>query len=190
VQLWGTPDLRERLRPTLKWSSRGADDGGVTSLRALAGRFCRRRSCGDRGAALVEFAFILPILAMLVFGMLTGGIVMNRKASLTHATREAARYGATVPIDQLGTTDAWADHVRDVAVERSGGELTSGQICVALMDGTTVEASTGGSACIDGDINTGHRVQVTATLSDQEINAILLRVPVTVESEATAKYEE
>jgi Flp pilus assembly protein TadG len=127
---------------------------------------------------------------MLVFGMLTGGIVMNRKLSLTHATREAARYGATVPIDQLGTPDAWADHVQQVAVERSGGVLTAAQICVALMDGTTVEASTDGAACIDDDIDTGHRVQVTAILPEQQINAIIMRVPITVESDATAKYEE
>ena len=148
------------------------------------------RGRGDGGAALVEFAIILPLLAMLVFGMLTGGMVMNRKLSLTHATREAARYGATVPIDQLGTPDAWAEHVRDVAVERSGGVLEAAQICVSLMDGTTVEASTTGAACIAGDINTGHRVQVTATLADQQINAIMVRVPITVESDATAKYEE
>ena len=150
----------------------------------------RRRGAGDRGAALVEFALILPLLAMLVFGMLTGGIVMNKRLSVTHATREAARYGATVPIDQFGTPDAWAGHVRDVAVERSGGVLTAAQICVALMDGAVVEASTGGAACIADDINTGHRVQVTATLPDQELNGIIVRVPITVESDATAKYEE
>ena len=127
---------------------------------------------------------------MLLVGMLSGGILMNRRMSVTHATREAARYGATVPLDQLGTPDAWADHVRDVAVERSGGVLSDAQICVALIDGTTLEASTGGEPCIDGDIDTGHRVQVTATLPDESINAIFLQVDVTVESDATAKYEE
>ena len=58
------------------------------------------------------------------------------------------------------------------------------------MDGTTVEASTDGAACISDDIDTGHRVQVTATLPDQAINGIVVRVPVTIESDATAKYEE
>ena len=97
----------------------------------------RRHRCrSDRGAALVEFAIIFPVLAMLVFGMLTGGIVMNKRMSVTHATREAARYGATVPVEQLGTPDAWADHIQDVAVERSGGELEADDICVALMDGS------------------------------------------------------
>jgi Flp pilus assembly protein TadG len=149
-----------------------------------------RRCCGDHGAALVEFAIVLPLLAMLVFGMLTGGIVMNRRMSLTHATREAARYGATVPIEQLGTPAAWANHVRDVGVERSGGELEAANICVALVNGATVEASTSGAACIAGDIDTGRRVQVTATLPDQEIDAIVTHIEVTLESDATAKFEE
>jgi Flp pilus assembly protein TadG len=151
----------------------------------------RRQRCrSDRGAALIEFAIIFPILAMLVFGMLTGGVVMNKRMSVTHATREAARYGATVPVEQLGTPAAWADHIQDVAVERSGGQLSADDVCVALMDGTTVTASTGGAPCIADDINTGQRVQVSATMPEQEINAIIVRVPVAIASDATAKFEE
>ena len=60
----------------------------------------------------------------------------------------------------------------------------------SLLDGTTVEASTGGVACIPDAVDTGHRVQVTAVLPDQEINGIIVRVPITVESDATAKYED
>ena len=157
--------------------------------RAIAGR--PSIAVGSRRPPSIEFAIIFPLLAMLVFGMLSGGIVMNRRLSVTHATREAARYGATVPIDQLGTPDAWAAHVRDVAVERSGGVLSGrpdlrgphGRHHRGGVDRAARRAST-------DDIDTGHRVQVTATLPDQEINGIFVRVPVTVESDATAKYEE
>ncbi len=127
---------------------------------------------------------------MLVFGMLTGGIVMDRRMSLTHATREAARYGATVPIEQFGTPADWAEHVQDVGVERSGGVLEASNICVALMNGATVEASTSAAGCIVGDIDTGRRVQVTATLPDQHIDAILTDIEITLESDATVKFEE
>ena len=76
-------------------------------------------------------------------------------------------------------------------MERSGGELSDGDRSAwRSWTARTVEASTGGAACIAGDIDTGHRVQVTATLPEQEIDAIIVRVPVTVESDATAKYEE
>lgn len=153
-------------------------------------RSTHRRCRGERGGALIEFAIILPLLVMLVFGMLSGGIVMDRRASVNHGTREAARYGATVPLEQFGTPDAWADHIQAVAVERSSGVLDAEDVCVALMNGATLEASTDGAACISGDIDTGRRVQVTGELADQEINAIVASFPVGVQSDATAKYEE
>jgi len=37
---------------------------------------------GSRGAAIVEFALILPLLSMMLMGMLTGGMALNRKQEL------------------------------------------------------------------------------------------------------------
>jgi Flp pilus assembly protein TadG len=146
--------------------------------------------------ALVEFAIIMPVLFMIVFGMLTGGMVMNRQLSLTHATREAARYGATVTQDQYPPAQ-WAQHVREVAVQRSGGELAAANVCVALVGQnaanppqTVVYSSTNGtSPCIADGVHSW-RVQVTATLPGQEINGIFFSVPLTLTSDATAKHEE
>ena len=44
-----------------------------------------------RGAAAIEFALILPILVMLVFGIFEFGRVYNAKLTLSNAAREAAR---------------------------------------------------------------------------------------------------
>jgi hypothetical protein len=44
-----------------------------------------------RGAAAVEFAIILPLLVMFVFGIIEFGIVFYNKAMITNASREAAR---------------------------------------------------------------------------------------------------
>ena len=38
----------------------------------------------ERGAAAVEFAIILPVLVMLVFGIVEFGFVFNRWLSMTH----------------------------------------------------------------------------------------------------------
>ena len=38
-----------------------------------------RSEPGERGAALVEFALILPVFMMLVLGMFSGGIAYNHK---------------------------------------------------------------------------------------------------------------
>ena len=45
------------------------------------------------GASAVEFAVILPILLLLVFGIIEMGFVLFDKAMITNASREGARTG-------------------------------------------------------------------------------------------------
>ena len=47
----------------------------------------------QKGAALVEFAIVLPLLLMLVFGMIEFSIMFYDKAVITNASREGARAG-------------------------------------------------------------------------------------------------
>ena len=51
----------------------------------------RRRRRGERGAAAVEFALVMPILFMLVFGIVDFGYAINRHSVINNATRDAAR---------------------------------------------------------------------------------------------------
>ena len=48
----------------------------------------------DRGQALVELAFVLPILLMLVFGVIEFGRIYSAQLELNHVAREGARMGA------------------------------------------------------------------------------------------------
>jgi Flp pilus assembly protein TadG len=50
-----------------------------------------RSTAGERGAAAIEFALILPILVILVFGVIEFGRVFNAQISITNAAREGAR---------------------------------------------------------------------------------------------------
>lgn len=171
----------------------------------------------DSGASLVEFALILPVFMMLLFGMITVGIALNDKQQMTHATREGARYAATVPAAQSfdlngnGTPDeageTWAEVVRSVVRERSVDTLGDADICVSLVQGspaavvdgdakyTTNVVSGTPTPCIVGQTypvtatDNGRRVQVTAT-RDAEIDLVLFgSYPVTMDVEATAKSE-
>jgi len=47
----------------------------------------------QKGAALVEFAIVLPLLLVLVFGMIEFSIMFYDKAVITNASREGARAG-------------------------------------------------------------------------------------------------
>lgn len=49
---------------------------------------------GERGAAAVEFALMVPILILLIFGIAWFGIGYNRKQGLQAAAREGARLAA------------------------------------------------------------------------------------------------
>jgi Flp pilus assembly protein TadG len=48
----------------------------------------------ERGQALTEFALVLPILALLLFGVIQFGIAFNNYLTLTDAVRAGARKGA------------------------------------------------------------------------------------------------
>ncbi len=47
------------------------------------------------GAVAVEFALILPVLLMLLFGITTAGISFTHAIGLSNAVREGSRFGAT-----------------------------------------------------------------------------------------------
>ena len=55
----------------------------------------------EKGAATVEFAVILPLLLMVVFGIIEFGLLIYNKAMITNASREAARAGVVFSTDPV-----------------------------------------------------------------------------------------
>lgn len=90
---------------------------------ALHKRFIRHRR--ERGAAAVEFALIVPILILLVFGIAYFGLAWNAKVTLTHAAREGAR----------------AEAINDDGVNTA---VTAAGVAAGLSN---VSATTGGGTC-------------------------------------------
>lgn len=53
-----------------------------------------RRNRHSRGQALPEFALVLPVLAVLLFGTIQFGIIFGGNNGLINSVREAARFGS------------------------------------------------------------------------------------------------
>jgi Flp pilus assembly pilin Flp len=71
---------------------------------------------GEDGAAAVEFALLLPLLVLLLFGFIQFGLAFNTRIQATNAAREAARQ-AVVGVDNwndVGGVPFW-QLVRDRA---------------------------------------------------------------------------
>ncbi|MGH9003198.1 MAG: TadE/TadG family type IV pilus assembly protein [Acidimicrobiia bacterium] len=167
-------------------------------------KWLRQHPDSERGAALVEFALILPVLVVITFGMIGAGIAYNHKMDITYAAREGARYGSTLPLTQCSGSPnpcgsaTWAQLIRTVVVERAGGDVTAADVCVALVHGSSATATTptssyttGGGVCFpESGGDAGNRVQVKITKADDEIDAVFFQIPVTITSQATGKFEE
>ena len=54
----------------------------------------RRAQHGERGAALIEFALILPLLLLLVFGIIEASWAFGQQNDIRHGAREGARLAA------------------------------------------------------------------------------------------------
>ena len=68
------------------------DDGGAVSA-------TRRRRAGARGQALVEFAFVFPIIAFLAFAFIDIGRAAFQWNTLSSAARQAARVAVVNQVD-------------------------------------------------------------------------------------------
>jgi Flp pilus assembly protein TadG len=163
----------------------------------------RERRASQRGAAIVEFAIVLPFLAMFVMGIFTGGMAFNNKQQITSAARDAARFGATLAEDQCDSPadcggKTWAELVRSIAVQRSTGTLTASGVCVALVSGPgsapvpldAAHTTNGdGSACYaDNSADEGLRVQVSVTRGDV-LDTVVFRKSLTLQARAIAQFE-
>ena len=57
----------------------------------------------ESGASAVEFALLLPVLMMILFGIIEFGLALHRQAILTNASREGARLGIVQSVPAITT---------------------------------------------------------------------------------------
>ena len=105
---------------------------------------------GDRGAAAVELALVLPVLMLLVLGIIDFGLAYNRQITLSGGAREGARWLALHP--------AQADVARDKTrfagpLEPDGAPLLASSdvaLCTVVSGGTCTPSATATPTCASG----------------------------------------
>ncbi len=94
--------------------------GGTHSATATALAVHAPRA-GQRGAAAVEMALVLPLFLIIVFGIMEFGVILFDKAMVTNASREGARRGVV-----FGYPDRPSDEeIENVALDYCQTHLVS-----------------------------------------------------------------
>src|SRR5215472_9797622 len=90
------------------WRRAAGGEGAVRTddRTANGGRLVRRRRARrvSRGQALVEFAMVIPLFLLMLFGFVEIALITASISAFNFAAKDAARLGALV-----GPTDANAD---------------------------------------------------------------------------------
>ncbi len=109
------------------------------SVCARAGKSDRFKSRDERGAAAVEFAMVLPFLALLIFGIIAYSYMFSVRQAITQATAEGARAGAVAT-----PGNAAADAKSAINDALSGYSLSctsAGVSCVTSVSGGSITVS-------------------------------------------------
>jgi Flp pilus assembly protein TadG len=125
----------------------------------------RRRLHGAQGAALVEFALVFPLLALLVLGTVDGGRAYITWNEAKNAAREGAAYAQHYPNRPVPGTGECADpdNVRYRAQAESGTGFSITTQRVDVSPAVTLDACLPASS--PTAVRPGAEVRVTARRS-------------------------
>lgn len=124
----------------------------------------------QRGAALVEFAFVLPVLLILLFGIVEFAVAFNRAQAVEAAAREGARL-ASISTSTSGDVSTRVD-------EALAGITTDGAVSVSV--------SPGGQPCFGRQ---GEPVSVTVSTPHNVNIPLFGNQTITLSSQATFRCE-
>ena len=129
----------------------------------------RWRSRGETGVALVEFALILPFLALLAFATVDLGRVYTLQHRLANASREGAAFAQYYP-GKVSNSGVCADpnNIRYRALSEDGGTAAGFVV-------TVTNAATGASIagpCTTTGIAPGTRLKVTVQAEFVPVTAV------------------
>ena len=127
-----------------------------------------RAAADDRGAALLEFTLVLPVLLLVLMAVLFVGNAINESIDETHLVSEAARYAAVNQNPGSGTLQAFIKAQADTT------SLQNATVCISFPTGTA---------------NVGDPVQVTMSSVYNWIPILKLGASTTLVRSATMRLE-
>jgi hypothetical protein len=150
-------------------------------MSGLTRRTGNRIQNAHKGQGLVEFALILPIFLTLIMGIVEFGRLMITYAGVASASREAARYGASV-----GANTSGVEHYRDCDGIRDEARRVAA--LAPLEDSNIVieydNPATGfhTAACPPVLLSLGDRIIVTVTVTFEPIVPLINMPPLPLQS--------
>jgi len=121
-------------------------------------RCSKRFVRGESGAAMVEFAILLPVLLLIILGILQFGLMFYTKYVITAASREGARYATIYTADDAGSRIAPCNITNPKTVQQVVQDY-----CDNLLFNSSVNFEPGGP----GWASTASGLDVTITVSCQ-----------------------
>jgi Flp pilus assembly protein TadG len=120
-----------------------------------------RRVARDHGAAAVEFALVVPLLLLLVFGLVDFGRAYNAKITLAQAAREGARLVALGQANVVSRTQSAASPLTPVTVTAPGSCPAGSDAVVTVAYQFTFLTPVGTIATLFGASGIGAPVAMT-----------------------------
>jgi Flp pilus assembly protein TadG len=127
-----------------------------------------RAAADARGAALLEFTLVLPVLLLVLMAILYVGQALNESVNETHLVNLAARYAAVNQNPGGGTLQSY------IASQADTTALQSASVCISFPNGTS---------------NVGDPVQVKMSSSYSWIPLLNLGLSTTLVRTATMRLE-
>lgn len=122
----------------------------------------------ERGQTMAEFALVLPVFALLLFGVIQFGIVFNNYLALTDAVRAGARTAA-VSRHAADPADATEDRLRDAAANLDQDDL---DVDVSASPGWEQGAEVTVTATYPYEINLLGRVVFSGDLESSTVERV------------------
>lgn len=164
----------------------------------------RRRRSGEPGQALLEFAFVLPVFMVMVFGVVDAGRYVYMNSVLSQAAREGARVAA-VEASWIGSTDSSCGAPGGPVCPADGNALRADALaaanrmvapfgsiatlyisCDAAGGSPPTGAWTTGTACTTNSGASGNLVSVRVLLTFTPITPVIAQLIGTVTTSGSA----